>query len=99
GELKQQAQGFVGDPVLGIVEIDARGLDHEFLTTLAILGKELPQLNALDLLMMLLQQRPGRAQGQSRYAHGSFSLQRVVNSPCESRPAWNRCKSSSRSRT
>ena len=69
GELQQQGQGFVGDAVLGIVEIDSGGFGHEPLAAPAILGEELPQLGAPDLLVMLLQQRPGRAQVQSRYAH------------------------------
>src|SRR6516165_8621750 len=72
GKLKQQSHGFVGDPILGIVEIESGGLDHEPLAALAILGEELPEVNTPYLLMVLLQQRPSRAQVQSRYAHGSF---------------------------
>ena len=68
-KLQQQGQGFVGDAVLGIVEIDSGGFGHEPLAALAILGEELPQVGPPDLLVMLLQQRPGRAQVQSRYAH------------------------------
>ena len=45
GELEQQAQGFVGDAVLGIVEIDSGGLDREPLAALGILGEELPQMD------------------------------------------------------
>ena len=66
---KQQSQGLVGDPVLGIVEIDPGGFDRQPLAALAILGKELPQMDALDLLIVLLEQRPGGAPAQRRHAH------------------------------
>src|SRR4030095_9358 len=93
GKLEQQGQGFVGDAVLGIVEVDSRGFGHESLAALAILGEELLQAGPPDLLVMLLQQRPGRAQVQSRYAHRLF-----LSLPCESGRAWNRCAPSGRSR-
>ena len=69
GELQQQPQRLVGDAVLGIVEIEAGGFDRQPLAALAILGKELPQMHALDLLIVLLQQRPGGARAQRRHAH------------------------------
>ena len=69
GKLKQQSQGLVGDPVLGIVEIESGGLDRQPLPALAILGEELPEMDTLDLLVVLLQRRPGGAQVQSWYAH------------------------------
>ena len=37
-------QGFVGDPVLGIVEVEPGGLDREPLAALGILGEELPEV-------------------------------------------------------
>lgn len=49
----------VGDPVLRIVEIESGGLDHQLLAALAILDEELPEVDTLDLLMVLPQQRPG----------------------------------------
>ena len=55
GELKQQFQGFVGDAVLGIVEIESRGLDRHPLAALAILGEELLELDTPHLLVVLLQ--------------------------------------------
>ena len=54
GQLKQQSQSFVGDAVLGIVEIDSGGLDRQPLPTLAILGEELPEVDTLHLLVVLL---------------------------------------------
>jgi hypothetical protein len=71
-KLKQESQGFVGDPVLGIVEIDAGGLDSQPLTARAVLGEQLPQMEVRDLLTMLFQRRPGRALAQSWDAHRSF---------------------------
>jgi hypothetical protein len=55
GKLKQQFQGFVGDPVLGIVEIDSRGLDRHPLAALAILVEELPEVDTPHRLVVLLQ--------------------------------------------
>jgi hypothetical protein len=69
GKLKQECQGFIGDPVLGIVEIDSSGLDSQPLTALAILGEELPEVEARHLLVVLLQRRPGGAFAQSWNAH------------------------------
>src|SRR5207342_1898319 len=53
-------------------EIESRGLDRHPLAARAILGEELLELDALDLLVVLLQQRPGRARAQCRHRHRSF---------------------------
>ena len=58
GQLKQQFQGFVGDPVLGIVEIKPGGLDRHPLAALAVLGEELLEMDALDLLVVRLRATP-----------------------------------------
>ena len=47
GELQQQPQRLVGDAVLGIVEIEAGGLDREPLAALGIVGEELPRCTPL----------------------------------------------------
>jgi hypothetical protein len=59
GELQQESQGLIGDQVLGVVEVDSCGLDRQPVAARAILGKELPEVQGLDLLAMLLQRRPG----------------------------------------
>ena len=64
GKPKQEGQGFVGDPVLGIVEIDSGCLDREPVAALAILGEELPEVDVLHRLVVLLQRRPGRSPAQ-----------------------------------
>jgi hypothetical protein len=60
--LEQQSQCFVGDPVLGIVEIETDGLDYEPLPALEILGKELLEVSTPYLLVVLLEQRPSWVQ-------------------------------------
>ena len=64
GELEQQTQGFIGDTVLGVVEIDAGGLASQPLPTLGVLGEELPQMQALHSLVVLLQRHPSRERAQ-----------------------------------
>ena len=44
GELEQQPQGLVGDPVLGVVEIDPGSFDRQLLAALGILGEELAEV-------------------------------------------------------
>ena len=72
GKLEQQLQRLVGDAVLGIVEIDAGGLDHQPLTAPAILGEELAEVKTPDLLVVSLQRRPGRTQVQSGDSHRRY---------------------------
>jgi hypothetical protein len=69
GKLKQQLNGLVGNPVLGVVEIDSRGLYCEPFAAPAILGEELAEVKTSDLLVVLLEQRPGRTQVESPNAH------------------------------
>lgn len=54
-----QLQGLVGDTVLGVVEVDPRGLDGEARATLRIPGEELPQVDTPQLAVVLLQRQPG----------------------------------------
>jgi hypothetical protein len=42
--MAKELQGFVGDTVLGVVEIQAHSLDRHALTTLGIVRKQLPQV-------------------------------------------------------
>ena len=64
GELDQQPQRLVGDAVLGVVEIDPGALDREALPALGIIREELPQMQALSPLVVLLQRFPSRERAQ-----------------------------------
>ena len=50
-ELQQQSQCLVGDPVLGIVEIDSGRFERQPLAAFVIVGKKLPQMDALEFLI------------------------------------------------
>jgi hypothetical protein len=58
-QLDQQAHGLVGDPVLGIVQIQARGFGGEPCPTLWVIGEQLPQLGVLDFFVVVLKRFPG----------------------------------------
>ena len=64
GQREQQAQCLVGHAMLGIVEIQAGGLDREPLAALWILVEHGAQVSAVDLIVMLLQGLPRRAIGE-----------------------------------
>src|SRR5262249_9707546 len=70
GKPKQECQGFVGNPVLGIVKVDSGCLDREPVTAFAIPGKELPQVHVLYGLVVPLQRRPGGPSAQVWNAPG-----------------------------
>jgi hypothetical protein len=57
-EREKQAHGFVGDPVLGVVEENAAGLGGETLATRRIVGEKLAQRNVLDFFEVRLQRFP-----------------------------------------
>ncbi len=76
GQLQQQLQRFVGDAVLGIVEIEARRLDRQLLAAVRIVGEQLLQLQVLRCLIMFLKQLPGRAPAQ-RWPTGGFGASRL----------------------
>jgi hypothetical protein len=43
-QLNEKLECFVGDAVLGVIEIQAHGLDRHALTAFGIVGKQLPQV-------------------------------------------------------
>ena len=59
-ELQQQLQRFVGDAVLGVVEIEPGRLDGQPLAAGRIVGKELPQVDVFEFLIVLLRATPRR---------------------------------------
>ena len=62
-QLKQQLQGFVGDPVLRVVQEQPYGLGRETLATLGIIRKQLPQMRVAHGLVVGPQGLPCRAVG------------------------------------
>ena len=70
GKLQQQAHGFVGDAVLGIVQVETRGLHAQALPAPRIFGKQVPQMDGTDLLVMALQRLPGGTLAQGGHGHG-----------------------------
>ncbi len=63
GQLQQQPEGLVGDPVLGIVEIEAAGLQHHALAALGIVCEQRAQMQVLDVLVVAREGLPGRTFG------------------------------------
>ena len=61
GQLEQQAEGLVGDPVLRVVEVEPDRLRAQPLAPGRVLGEQLAQVPALDLRMVLGEGRVGRA--------------------------------------
>src|SRR5262249_38728503 len=61
GELNEELHGFIGDAILRVVEIEARGLDGQALTASGIICKEFPEMQLADLFVMRLEGLPGRA--------------------------------------
>ena len=64
GQRQQQANSLVGHAMLGIVEVQAGGLDHEALAALGIFGEQSFQVTAADLIVMRLQGFPRGALGK-----------------------------------
>jgi len=52
GELQQQRQGLIRDPVLRVVEEDANGLRRQALAAPRVVGEEPSEMQLADLLVM-----------------------------------------------
>ncbi len=61
GEFEQQLERLVGDAVLRVVEKEARGFGGEPRAALRIIGEELAQMRAADLLAVGRERLPGAA--------------------------------------
>jgi hypothetical protein len=84
----QQPHGFIGDPVFGVVQINAPGFGGQALAAARIVGEELPQMQITDHGVMGLECLPGRALGQGS-ARRAPLFQRIalhVSSPFDSQP-------------
>ena len=64
GKLHEQVERLVGDAVFRVVEVEAHGLGRQALAARGVCGKEVAQVQRLDLLVMLLEGRPLRAAGE-----------------------------------
>ena len=60
GELAEQPQRLVGDPVLGVVEEEAGALGDQPGAALGVLGEQVAQMALADLAVVLLEGPPGR---------------------------------------
>src|SRR5262249_19255680 len=60
GEPEKESHRFVGDAVLGVVEVEAGGLDRHALAALGILGEELAHVYLRDLLVVGRERLPRR---------------------------------------
>ena len=52
GQLQEQLERFVGDAILRVVEVEARGLGRQALAALGIVREEVAEMQVADLLMM-----------------------------------------------
>ena len=64
GQLQQQLQRLVGDAVLRVVEIDARGLERQALAARRVVGEQSAQMQRLHFAMVRLERLPGGPRGQ-----------------------------------
>ena len=67
GELREQLQRLVGDPVLRVVEEEAGALGDQPLAAVGILGEQVAQVPLADLAVVLLEGLPGRALPELRF--------------------------------
>src|SRR5262249_28437545 len=67
---QEELERFVGDPVLGVVEVDAGRLGREALTAPGVVGEQPPEVQVADLPEMGFERLPGRALAQRRHGHG-----------------------------
>ena len=66
GQREQQAHRVVGDAMLGVVEVESRGLGREGLAAPRVLAEQRAQMNVADFLVMLAQRLPGAPFGERR---------------------------------
>src|SRR5262249_54251066 len=69
GQSTEQRDGLVGDPILGVVEIDPGRLRGEALTTAWVLGEQRAEVTLRDLLLVILERLPRLARGQRQDSH------------------------------
>ena len=70
GQLQEQLEGFVGDAILGVIQVEAHGLGGHPLAAAGIVLKEFPEMQLPNLLIVGFQGLPGRAFGEWCHACG-----------------------------
>ena len=65
GEADEQRERLVGDAVLRIIEIDARGLERQPFAALRIAREQLAEMHGADAPVVLFERLPGRLLGES----------------------------------
>ena len=79
GQLQQQLEGFVGEAILGVIQVKARGLGGHPLAAAGIVPKEFPEMQLPNLLIVGFQGLPGRAFGEWCHAGGHVRAPLVVS--------------------
>ena len=63
-QLKEQLEGFVGDTIFGVIEIETQCLNGQALAAFGVFRKELSKMKIADLLMVSLEGLPPRSPGK-----------------------------------
>jgi hypothetical protein len=63
-QLKEKLEGFVGNTILGVVEIETYCLNGQALAALRVFRKELSKMKIADLLMVSFEGLPPRSPGK-----------------------------------
>ena len=74
GELDEQSQRLVSDPVLRVVEIEPDRLDSQSLAAPRIRGEQIAEMGACDLGVVLLERLPSQSVTQSCCHHATAAL-------------------------
>src|SRR5262249_48873307 len=74
GQSTEQRDGLVGDPILGVVEVDPDRLRGQALATARVVGEQRAKVTPLDLLLVILELPPRLARGQWLHSCHSSSL-------------------------
>ena len=73
-EADEQRHRLVGDPVLRIIEIDARGLQRQPFAASRIAREQLAEMHGADVPMVLFERLPGRLLGESSGARSGSDV-------------------------
>jgi hypothetical protein len=82
GQLEEQAQGLIGDPVLGVVQVEPGSFGDQPLTAPGVGREQLPQVPSADFGIVLFQCLPGRALAKGSGRH-------LLSPPVVSEPVVN----------
>ena len=74
GELQEEREGFVGDAVLGVIEVDAERFEGEFFRAFGIVSKKLSEVHGLHGFIVGSQCGPGFALGEWCYLRRRFAV-------------------------